>query len=837
MERSKVYYLLLVAIMLQVLPVLAKDGGIKFTENKGQWAEQVKYRAGLPGGVLFLEQSTFTYKFILPADITQLKEHHKKGEEAPLNMLLHYHAFKLSFENANTETRTFIEEDPYTSYTNYYIGKDQSKWANQVRSYGTIRYRDLYPGIDLAIYGGGGLKYDFIVEPGSPPSDIRMKYEGADALSIKEGALHISTSVNELVESKPYAYQVIDGKQVEVACNFYLAGNEVSFQFPQGYDNAKTLIIDPSVIFSTFSGSTEKVYGSTGTYDQLGNGYCAGESLGHTINEYPATTGAFSSTVFGGRDIVISKYDPTGQNLLYATYLGGATHEKSIKMVVAPNLDFFILGHTSSADFPITLGAYDTTFNGADDLVISKFDQTGSLLASTYIGGGGSEPSLSIFLSIYDADGDIALDAANNCVVTSSTSSTDFPTTPGVINTSLTDTSDAVVFKLTNDLDTLLLSSFVGGNAGERASSIIIDRSGNYYICGATTSTNLPGVGMGALQDTFQGGTRDGFILRLKGDLSTVLAGTYIGTSGSDHASIIDQDTSQNIYVTGESAGYPVSPGTTSWPLSKPFIQKLDSALSIDYYSTIFGGIGGTISAFNVDTFERVYVSIHGPLDNNLPLTCDAFPYSPLNMDDGFYFIVFSKDATDLAFATYFGPSDDWTGVDVHSYSDFTKEGILYQAMCTDDPGPTFPTTSGAFSTFNLTGAWDMVMTKIDLRPTQVVASMSEIAFSGCAPYTPGFTNESIGSDYYWDFGNGDTSTQVSPAYTYPDSGTFNGMLIATDSSSCNVKDTVFFTVDVLALAVDAGPDDSICNGDSMVLTASSGATAFLWSTGETTAS
>jgi len=118
-----------------------------------------------------------------------------------------------------------------------------------------------------------------------------------------------------------------------------------------------------------------------------------------------------------------------------------------------------------------------------------------------------------------------------------------------------------------------------------------------------------------------------------------------------------------------------------------------------------------------------------------------------------------------------------------------------------------------------------------------VIADISTPASPGCAPYTNNFTNNSNGSDYYWDFGNGDTSTQVSPAYTYLDSGTFNGMLIATDSSSCNVKDTVFFTVDVLALAVDAGPDDSICNGASTVLAASSGTTAFLWSNGDTTAS
>ena len=226
------------------------------------------------------------------------------------------HVFKAQFLNANEQVK-LSKTGTSDFYYNYYLGNEESKWKSDVRSFSTIRYHELYNGIDLEVYSKNGFtKYDYIVHAGSSPNQIAVQYNGVKTPTIKDGQLIVSHKLGELIEDKPYAYQVINSKKVTIPCNYILNEDGVlQFDFPEGYNNKLELIIDPKLIFSTYSGSRADNFGETATYDDLGNGYMGGIADGQL---YSLTIGAYQ-TIYGQGDwdIAISKFSPDGSNLLF----------------------------------------------------------------------------------------------------------------------------------------------------------------------------------------------------------------------------------------------------------------------------------------------------------------------------------------------------------------------------------------------------------------------------------------------------------------------------------------------------------------------------------------
>ena len=208
------------------------------------------------------------------------------------------HVYKVNYLNAN-ETATCNGENKLAYYNNYFKGKNQTKWAQNVSGYKAIHYNNLYDNIDLKVYSASKyMKSDYIVKVGGEPKSIKLQYEGVDGISLEEnGRLKVLTSINTIFEMKPYAYQIINGKEVEVACDFVLVDDIVSFNLPNGYDKSVELVIDPTLVFSTYSGSPSDNWGSSSTHDNLGNMFLGGISLGP---DYPTTTGAFQTDFAGG---------------------------------------------------------------------------------------------------------------------------------------------------------------------------------------------------------------------------------------------------------------------------------------------------------------------------------------------------------------------------------------------------------------------------------------------------------------------------------------------------------------------------------------------------------
>ncbi|OWY22080.1 PKD domain-containing protein [Sphingobacteriales bacterium UPWRP_1] len=816
-----------------------------FTQNKGQWQGNVLFQSEIPAGRVFAEPLQLTFLCMNAAQLDEM--HHRKHhpDEPGTFTALQCHAFNIQFLNA---TPGLVEGGcPSPAYRNYFIGNDPKKWASFVPMFAEVNYRQLYQGIDLRLYSNpddNALKYDFVLSPNANAAQIALQYNGADSLRLlPDGSLQIVTSVTTLIDQKPYAYQYINGQEVAVPCMFQLSGNVLQFGFPSGYNPNFELIIDPSIVFSSFSGSFADNWGFTATYDAGQNLIAGGATFGPG---YPITTGAFQLSYSGGggpfsfiTDITISKFSPSGSNLLYSTYIGsGSGSELPHSLIVDPATnDVLILGSTSSTTYPITSGAYDNTFNGGSslsvsniefgngsDIIVTRLNSSGSsLVGSTYLGGNGND-GLNLASGLRynygdEARGEVFLDASGNVYIASSTRSANFPVTPGAFQTTYGGgEQDGCVVKLNPTLTTLLFSSFLGGSLADAAYSVKIDGAGIAYIGGGTASTNFPTTS-GALYQTYRGGITDGYLAKINASGSSLISATYLGTNTYDQCFFVDIDEFLNVYTVGQTTGnYPITPaGIYGVPNSGQFIHKLSNGLNNTIYSTVFGnGNGGpniSPSAFLVDICDRVYVSGWGgevnsvvstSTTNGLPVTGDAFQPSTDGSD--FYFFVLKEDASGVEYATFFGGSGGFLSPAAEHVdggtSRFDKEGIIYQAVCAGCGGSNaFPTTPGVWSNTNQSSNCNLGAVKFAFEPPYVLASAAATPdYTGCAPLTVNFQNGSYGAtDYFWDFGtNGAISTDANPSYTYTETGYYTVMLIASKPGACNIADTAYLNITVI---------------------------------------
>lgn len=820
-----------------------KKMDLDYFENKGQWNEKVLFKADIYGGWAFLEKSTITYLFFESDKILHNHQHDildnnqpylPKQATQPQSKLIKGHVYKVNYINANSTTQC-NGENQTSFYNNYFKGSNPSKWADHVSGFKTIHYNNLYNQIDLKIYSASKyMKSDYIVKKGGNPLDIKMEYEGVDAISIDfNGRLNVVTSINSVFEMKPYAYQIIENKEVAVSCDFILKGNTVSFGLPEGYDQNYELIIDPTLIFSTYSGSPSDNWGSSATHDNLGNMFLGGIALG---SEYPTTLGAFQTDFAGGEgyeetDVVITKFTANGNNRLYSTYLGGSSNEMLSSLYCTPQNELIALMATSSSDFPTSANAYDKTYNGGPalnvldgsidfpngaDIALTKLNVNGSgLVGSTFLGGSGIDGLNKAYNLVFnygdETRGDIALDENGNIYVTSTTTSTDFPGTAGKAQSSNAGFSDAVISKLNGNLTNLEWSTYYGGDQDDASYSIQIDGNKNIFICGGTSSSNLPAVS-GGLNSSFMDGIADGYVAKLSSNGNSFTAATYIGTSGYDQTHLMDLDISNNVYLFGQSLGnYPVSRGVYNNAGAKQYIQKLNNNLNTSVYSTVFGrpnssSINISPTALLIDVCENIYAVGWGGRVNNtgstqgMPITADAFDKTTDGSD--FYLICLNRDADSLIYATFVGENG---GVGDHvdgGTSRFDKNGVVYQAVCASCGGTDgFPVTENAYGQDNLSSNCNMAgfKFKFDLLAMQIITTTATPP-SGCETLTTifNYTSTRPGTSYEWNFGDGSPiSTEQFPSHTYLSPGTYTVKFILRNPQDCNPIDSSTVTVTV----------------------------------------
>lgn len=414
---------------------------IQFIPNKGQWENNVLYKADLPIGHLFVERTRITYLFT-DKEAAHLMQHGTVPQK------LHMHSVRVNFSGAS-ELANIKEENKSETYYNYFLG-DASKHVAGVHGYEKLVFENLYQGIDLELAANGmGLKINFIVGAQANPNLISLMYEGASSLELKNKQLHITTSLGNIIEDEPISYQMYNGSAKNVSTRFSLKGNIVTFKLGN-YDKSKPLVIDPEVVFGTFMGSAADNFGFAASYDVNGNALGAGTVY---AANFPTTTGAFDVSFAGGsgnngeyaRDAFIAKFSPNGSSLVFATFLGGSDNEQPHSVsTVANSGDIVVFGTTYSPNFPTTPVAHDRTYNGGADVFICRINAAGNtLLASTFLGGTNDDGINGTANTNYSAQphelpynyadwfrGEVIIDLAGNIIVTTCTKSTHLQSIP-----------------------------------------------------------------------------------------------------------------------------------------------------------------------------------------------------------------------------------------------------------------------------------------------------------------------------------------------------------------------------------------------------------------------
>ena len=538
--------LLLISFLLSVA-IKAQSNDLYFTPNVGQIKTPESFNPSdepialcqLQTAAVYLRNDGLRINLIDPNDIPKIhKSFHYKGVDT--SFTLKHHVVDIQFKNALQPSKIeFLQ--PATYYNNYYYGNNASAWKTNIYPSKTIKLHNIYNKIDFLIYTTkDGIEFDWIVNPGGNPDDILLNFEGQNSVKINENSIVLNTTIGNFSIAPPKAFQTrkLRAKtNKSVKCYYELTSkNEAKLIVPKT-DKTETLIIDPILVFSTYSGSAADNFGFTATYDTAGCLYAGGIADAET-RSYPVTTGAYQ-TVYGGSsngaapvglpcDITISKYSPDGSKLLFATYLGGSSDEYPHSLSIDPQNNLLVFGTTLSDDFPIHPDSFiSNVYKGNFDIIVTKLNSSGTkMLAGTFLGGSsqdgfqinsGTAKSGLLYNYADNYRGDITTDDDGNIYVATCSHSNDFPITNGAFQKSISGRTDALVFSLTPLLSKIRWSSFFGGSQDDAAYSCRFDDSANLFIGGGTKSGNFPLTANSAAQKTF-GGVTDGFILKLQKD-------------------------------------------------------------------------------------------------------------------------------------------------------------------------------------------------------------------------------------------------------------------------------------------------------------------------------
>ena len=613
-------------------------------------------------------------------------------------------AYLLRFENANRVAPVGRGRLPFNS--NYFIGNDPSKWRTDVPNYASVAYEDLYDGIDLVYSSNAnGVKYEFIVKPGADPAAIEIRYEGIESLRPEGDELAVRHGLGVMFDSPPYSYA--EGG-VEVSCRFGLRGPASHGFDCEGWDSSKSLIIDP-LIYSTYLGGMDnQELGWSIAVDSSGNAFVTGQTRS---TDFPTTTGAYDNILTGPEDAFIIKLNATGTGLIYATFLGGSVYDVGDSIAVDPSGNAYVMGGTSSLDFPITVPTFDSTPNGYYDYFVAELNPRGNfLLFSTYLGGVNSESWPCA----------IAASLPGTVYVTGVTGSPDFPNTTGAFDeTCGTDGKcnfdgrvykpDAFVAKLITTTGELSYSTFLGGGDEEWGWSVAVDSSGSAYVTGYTNSSDFPSTS--GAYDRLRNVWHDAFVAKLNPAGSDLSYSTYIGGGSNESASSIALDSSGNAYIAGWTAStdFPTTAGAldTSHNGDRDgFVLKLNETGGSLLYSTFLGGeFYDEPYSIALDSYGYAYVT---GLTESADFPIGPAPYSRILGGPADAFVT-KLDSTgdNILYSTYFGGSDSDVGMSIA----LDSLGNIYITGWTDSRD--FPITPDAYDT-TLDVGFDVFVSKIN---------------------------------------------------------------------------------------------------------------------------
>ncbi len=830
-----------------------------FLANRGQWQKEILYQCmSNEGGIRFLRNGI---SFCMSREVEEDPAAKHKEDEKPEE----YEGlvWNMVFDNANPAA-IVKEEKSGSSRVNYLIGNDPSKHAIHVPQCGLLTYENIYPHTDLQYYaaGEGRLKYDYLLHPGADISNIRMRYDGIQGLSVNpDGDLEIRHAWGTVTEHLPVSYQYVNGRKETRDVRFILLNNTTAgFRVYGKYNHDLPLVIDPVfMLWSTWIGSSSSSGFTGGSNDGYMNDIAADAAgnvygVGRYGSNFPVTFGAYSTTHSGPflqfGDVIVFKLKYDGMSLDYATFVGGSSVEWGLAIDVNAAGETFFTGLTSSDDFPYTPNAYDNSYNGGSaygDAFLCKLSAGGdSLLYSSYIGGTEGE-----------AGRDIAVRNTNDVYLVGFTTSSDFPvsaaafdnTFNGAASTFLTTNAglsaisgDAYVMKMDAGSGTLLYSTYIGGGNAEAATSVTVNSAGEAFVTGGTSSTDFP-VTPGSFCTTApsSGFSDDAFLVKLNSAGSSLVYSTYIGGNNTDGGWGVTINSNNESFVTGFTASdnFPATAGAhktihTSADSRDAFVCRLNAAGSSMIYATYVGASDEDYGCdIEVNNANEAFVAGKSDLfqsSGNFPTTGCAYDNSYNGMLDIILFKL-SASGDSLYYSSYFGGDrDDYNNI-VAGPSIAMPDKCREEVMVGQSSHSTgFPTTIPSMMSGkgNGTGKDQPVIFKMGIQGTNIDFTSSPAA-PNCSD-TVQFTGTPTGNCIWkngvwspgmwlWDFGDGDTSSAQSPSHVYGSPGNYTVTLIVGCPMDTAVHQVVIGNTPPQGFTILPG-DTTINAGDTVLLNA-----------------
>jgi hypothetical protein len=586
---------------------------------------------------------------------------------------------------------------------NYLIGNNPDLWQTGIPQYGRIEYRQVYPGIDVAYYGNHQqLEYDFILGPHADPGRIRLAIDGADRIRIdKTGDLVLTVGDAEIRERKPVLYQDTPNGRRPVQGRYVARGkNQVGFEVAS-YDKNTPLVIDPVVVFSTYfggtgddialslaldasnniyisgltgsptlhgtytigapsssgsdtaafvakfspagalifstfiGGSNDQAFASAVSLDSSGNIYLSGNTSSATF----PTLDPIQKTYGGGDDVFVLELNPSGNALIYSTYLGGSKLDYATGVAVDASGNTYVTGSTESANFPVVNAVQPKLPGTLNTFAVKIAPGGGSFIYSTYYGG-----------SAVDFSNGMTIDTAGDLILYGDTSSTNFPVLnalqPSFCGWSAGQTvsNNHGWVAMLNPAGVPLYATYICGSvAGDAVRAGLVDSSGNLIISGGTESATFPT--LNAFQSVYGGGTEDAFVMRLT-STGALISSTYLGGNGDDVGRGLALDSTGTIYIVGGTA-------STNFPTMAPlqsanagsydgFLTKMNPTASQLIFSTY---VGGSLSdeGYSVKVDSQANAYLVGITDSSNFPTSNAFqPKYGGGSDDAFVAVVWT---------------------------------------------------------------------------------------------------------------------------------------------------------------------------------------------------
>ncbi|HEY7124507.1 MAG TPA: SBBP repeat-containing protein [Ktedonobacterales bacterium] len=617
---------------------------LSFEANQGQTDPSVRFVTHGPGYSLFLSPTVVL--------LALSKQHQPSSALAHSSPAASFSSpssadqaavVAMQFSGANAQPELSGEE-VLPGTVNYLIGNDPSMWHTNIPIYAKVHYHNLYPGVDLVYYGNQAqLEYDFVVAPGADPRQIRLNFSGTTGLSLDaQGGLLLHLASGTVQQGIPHVYQEVAGARQVVSSHYVLQGaSQVGFALG-AYDASQPLVIDPTIVYSTYLGGSVADFATGITVDSAGSAYVTGwtSSLDFpVVNALQPTYGGSS------QDSFVAKINPSGTVLVYSTYLGGNSNDGPGGIGVDSAGDAYLSGWTASRNFPIK-NALMPVFTGSADGYLTKLTPTGNdLLFSTFLGGNGQNIPTGL-----------AVDSTGNAYVTGWTNSTDFPLVTPVqtCGTSV----DPFLLKMNPSGSALLYSTCFGGSDEDFSLAIGIDSSGDAYITGYTFSPDFPL--KNALFPTFPSNTSpsDGFVAKFTAAGNALVYSTFLGGSLGGSGSAIAADSAGNAYVVGgtytpdfptKNAIQPTYAGS-----GDAYITKINPTGSALVYSTFLGGSNQDVgSGVAVDSAGNAYIT-GLVISQDFPTKNAIQPTSGGGMADAFVTAI-NAAGSDFLYSTYLG--------------------------------------------------------------------------------------------------------------------------------------------------------------------------------------